>query len=74
MDCSAQKLDVVDQVAEFDGSLPISQAHTPPSSWYLNEAFASAELAAIFHHSWQFGCRLDQVTSVRHVVVFVLPS
>ncbi len=58
-------------LAEFNGSVPISQACTPPSSWYLGDDFARVEFGAL-SRTWQFGCRLDQVaTPGSYVATFI---
>ncbi len=54
---------VLAEVARFGGAQPIEEAFMPPSSWYLTDAFAKAEAAAVFGPTWQLACRTDQVST-----------
>lgn len=47
----------------FDGTAPIELASQPPSSWYISDSFARAELGACFPNTWQFACRSAQVSA-----------
>lgn len=44
-------------VHEFNPSIPIQEALTPPSSWYTSPSFLSLELNQVFFKGWQaVGC------------------
>jgi choline monooxygenase len=38
---------------QFDPSIPIEQALTPPSSWYTEKAMFDAEMNSVFLNTWQ---------------------
>lgn len=40
-------------VDDFDPTVPIQNAFTPPSSWYTDPSFLSLELSNVFYRSWQ---------------------
>ena len=46
---------------EFDPSIPIERAPTPPSSWYTDPEVLERESETLFQRTWQFVARLDQV-------------
>lgn len=48
-------------IAEFDGSIPIESAWTPPSSWYTSAAIFEHERAAVFARAWQPVARDDEL-------------
>ncbi|KAL2930176.1 Choline monooxygenase chloroplastic [Bienertia sinuspersici] len=48
-------------VYEFDPSIPVEEALTPPSSWYFDPSFYSLELDHVFYRGWRVvGCT-DQI-------------
>jgi phenylpropionate dioxygenase-like ring-hydroxylating dioxygenase large terminal subunit len=49
------------ELARFDGSLPLERARTIPASWYFNPAIFEAERRAVFGGAWQVVGRTDQV-------------
>jgi choline monooxygenase len=51
-----------DLLSAFDPDLPLEQARTIPSAWYLDPEVYTAERRAVFADSWQVACRLDQVS------------
>jgi len=51
------------QIGGFDGSRPIEESRTPPSSWYLDPGFHDAELSAVFGGNWHFAARAEQVAT-----------
>ena len=51
---------VRDMLAEFDPSLELELARTPPASWYIDPRFAEHERDAVFARSWQMVARRDQ--------------
>ncbi|KAL6191794.1 hypothetical protein ACLB2K_038183 [Fragaria x ananassa] len=40
-------------VDQFDPTIPIEQAVTPPSSWYTDPCFYAQELHSVFYRGWQ---------------------
>jgi choline monooxygenase len=48
-------------LAQFDSTLPLSEAKTIPASWYHEPAIELAERRGVFGGSWIFACRSDQV-------------
>jgi choline monooxygenase len=54
-------MDLAQELARFDPSLPIEEARTPPTSWYLDPAFHDAELATVFNSRWHFAARREQL-------------
>ena len=48
-------------LSEFDATLPLEQAATIPSSWYTAAEFYEAEAPAVFHDTWQFAARTEQL-------------
>jgi choline monooxygenase len=47
----------------FDAALPLAQARTIPSRWYLSPVIADAERARVFGESWQLAARTDQLVT-----------
>jgi choline monooxygenase len=54
-------MDLRRELDRFDARLPIEQARTPPTSWYLDPALHEAELASVFRDRWHFAARTAQV-------------
>ena len=50
-------------MSDFDTSVPIDEAFTPPSVWYTGAEFAAVERARVFSSGWQFVARSDQLTN-----------
>jgi choline monooxygenase len=48
-------------VESYNSSLPLQEATTPPSAWYLDSRIADLEKQAVFSHAWQIVGRSDQV-------------
>jgi len=46
---------------EFDPSIPIESAYTPPSYWYTSPGFLKGEEETLLANTWQFVGRADQV-------------
>ena len=40
-------------VDQFDPTIPIERAVTPPSSWYTDPSFYALELDSVFYRGWQ---------------------
>jgi len=45
----------IEEVRQWDASVPIERATTPPASWYTSRAFFRQEAALVFHRGWQQG-------------------
>jgi len=52
---------VADLVRQYDPSLPLAEASTPPSAWYIDPRIAELERRTVFARTWQFAGRLDQL-------------
>lgn len=50
-----------EELKKFNANLPLEQASTMPSSWYLNPEIYELERTRIFHNSWQCVGRFDQL-------------
>jgi choline monooxygenase len=48
-------------ILEFDPTVPVERAWTPPASWYREPAVAELERGAVFARNWQALARSDQV-------------
>jgi len=53
-----QLLDLIDH---YDPALPLSEASTCPSSWYVDPRILDLERKTVFAKSWQWVARVDQV-------------
>ncbi|SVB56552.1 uncharacterized protein METZ01_LOCUS209406, partial [marine metagenome] len=54
----------VDELIDaYNPALPLQKAVTPPSAWYVDEAFAKFENDAIFGQNWLVAGRVDQLQS-----------
>ncbi len=53
----------MDLRSDFDPTLPIEAARTPPTSWYLRPEFHERELASVFGSRWHFAARVEQLTA-----------
>jgi choline monooxygenase len=49
-------------VNDYDPNVPLEQASTIPSSWYVNKELYEHELKTVFTNTWQLAGRLDQVS------------
>src|SRR5688500_7852114 len=49
-------------VNDYDPNVPLEQASTIPSSWYVNKELYELELKTVFSSTWQLAGRLDQVS------------
>lgn len=47
---------------DFDPTLPLEQARTPPAWWYFSPQLATLEADRIFARCWQPAARIDQVS------------
>ncbi|MBI3925148.1 MAG: aromatic ring-hydroxylating dioxygenase subunit alpha [Armatimonadetes bacterium] len=52
---------MLNEIQRFDPEVPIEEAVTPPSSWYIGPGFLEVERQTVFRRSWQAVGRLDQV-------------
>lgn len=50
-----------DRKPDFDPRIPIEEASTPPSSWYVDPLFYRRERREVFRRTWQAVARLDQL-------------
>lgn len=48
-------------IDSYDPNVPLDQATTIPSSWYVDERIHALELETVFARSWQFAARADQL-------------
>ncbi|VVA22231.1 PREDICTED: choline monooxygenase [Prunus dulcis] len=48
-------------VGQFDPTIPIERAVTPPSSWYTDSSFYSLELDTLFYRGWQAAGYTEQI-------------
>jgi choline monooxygenase len=55
------KTPVADLVDGYRPDLPLEEACTPPSSWYVDPRILELELETTFARTWQYACRVDQV-------------
>ncbi len=46
---------------DFDTSIPIEEASTPPASWYQDPKYLTLEEEKVFRRRWHFVGRVDQV-------------
>jgi len=56
MDTAIRKL-----INTYNPQAVLSKASIPPSSWYTDPRFFAVEHRTVFHASWQFAGRADQV-------------
>ena len=42
-----------DEQPDFDPSIPIEEASTPPSAWYTDSGFHELERWLVFRRTWQ---------------------
>ncbi|CAN1293456.1 Choline monooxygenase, chloroplastic [Linum perenne] len=52
-------------VSEFDPSIPIEKASTPPSSWYTDSSLYDFELSRVFYRGWQAVGYTEQIKEPR---------
>lgn len=52
---------VEEEIRRYNPTEPLSNASTPPSSWYSDSRILELETSSIFPRAWQFIARLDQV-------------
>ncbi|GAB2496637.1 aromatic ring-hydroxylating dioxygenase subunit alpha [Pseudoxanthomonas sangjuensis] len=52
---------VADLIRQYDPSLPLDEASTPPASWYLDPRIHELERRTTFSRTWQYAGRVDQV-------------
>lgn len=48
-------------IQQYDPAMPLAEASTPPSAWYLDERIAALERETVFARSWQVAGRVDQL-------------
>ncbi len=48
-------------IQSYDPDLPLAQASTIPSSWYVEPEIAELERKTVFTHSWQVAGRSEQI-------------
>ena len=57
-----------DIINGYDASSPLAEAHTIPSSWYVDSRVAELENDAVFGRNWQAVGRTDQVAEAGQFV------
>lgn len=50
-------------VDQFDPTIPIERAVTPPSSWYTDPSFYALELDSVFYRGWQAVGYTEQINN-----------
>ncbi|XP_028946979.2 choline monooxygenase, chloroplastic isoform X1 [Malus domestica] len=50
-------------VGQFEPTIPIERAGTPPSSWYTNPSFYSLEIDTLFYRGWQAVGYTEQISN-----------
>ena len=60
------------EIERYRPELPLAEACTPPASWYIDPRFLDLELETTFARSWQYACRLDQVSAPGQFVTLEL--
>ena len=48
-------------IAAFEPDIPIENAATPPSAWYINTTFDTLERRSLFRNNWIAVGRMDQL-------------
>jgi choline monooxygenase len=48
-------------IHSYNANMPLEEASTIPSSWYVNPDVANLERQTVFSRSWQVAARLDQL-------------
>lgn len=48
-------------IQQYDPQLPLAEASTIPSSWYIDERIAALERRTTFSRTWQLAGRVDQL-------------
>ena len=54
-------VDLRAEINRFRADLPISEARTPPASWYVDPAFYALEQRSVFSRNWCAAARSEQV-------------
>lgn len=57
-----------EHIGDFDGTLPIEKAWTPPAPWYTTPEVYQLELKSVFTDNWLIAARIDQVDESRRYV------
>src|SRR3989338_8223765 len=52
---------VLSELDKFDEKAPITQARTPPASWYNTGEFFGLEKQTLFRNNWQYAARAGSV-------------
>lgn len=52
---------IAELLDSYDPNLPLAEASTIPSSWYIDERILALERRTTFARSWQLAARVDQV-------------
>src|SRR5687768_8230871 len=55
------KSSVMELVGQYDPTLPLEEASTIPSSWYIDEGIYARERRTTFSRTWQLAGRVDQL-------------
>eukprot|EP00743_Colponemidia_sp_Colp-15_P004839 GILK01005214.1.p1 GENE.GILK01005214.1~~GILK01005214.1.p1 ORF type:complete len:425 (+),score=34.09 GILK01005214.1:64-1338(+) len=55
--------DLTSAIKSFDATLPVAQALTPPSSWFIDPRILELEKRTVFSSNWIHVGRLDQVSN-----------
>jgi choline monooxygenase len=61
-------------VAAYRQDLPLEQAWTAPSAWYVDPRIADLERRTVFSRAWQMVCRVEQVRRPGEYVAFDTPA
>jgi choline monooxygenase len=57
-------------IANYNPSAPLTEASTPPASWYSDPGILELERRTVFSRSWQLVGRVDQVRDAGQYVSF----
>jgi len=55
------KASVAELLQQYDPAVPLEEASTIPSSWYIDERIAALERRGTFSRTWQLAGRVDQL-------------
>ncbi len=64
----------LEEIEQFDGSLPLPRARSIPSTWYCDPAMDAAERRAVFGETWQLAARTDQLLNPGSFVTTTIAS
>lgn len=58
----------------YDADAPLERASTIPAPWYTDRRVLELELRTVFHRSWLYAGRVDQLRTPGHYVTCELPG